>query len=176
MLLLHGSGPGVSAWANWRGTFDALADRYRVVAPDIVGFGYTQRPVGFRYELDAWTAHLVGVLDALELPRVSVVGNSFGGALALALAAEHPERVNRVVLMGAVGMRTSISPGLEQVWSTTADRAEMEATMRLFAHDPSRLTPDLINLRTAAAARPEADQAWRVMFGPPRQARLDALA
>ncbi len=58
--LVHGSGPGVSAWANWRLTLPALSERFRVVAPDILGFGYTDRPEGARYNLDRWTDHLIG--------------------------------------------------------------------------------------------------------------------
>ena len=62
VVLLHGSGPGVSAWANWRLTLPALSQRRRVIAPDLVGFGFTERPAGHRYGLDGWVAHAVGVL------------------------------------------------------------------------------------------------------------------
>src|SRR5690348_17248177 len=65
VLLIHGSGPGVSAWANWRSTIPALAHRHRVIAPDILGFGYTERPDGLVYDVQTWLAHLVGLLDAL---------------------------------------------------------------------------------------------------------------
>ena len=54
VLLIHGSGPGVSAWANWRLVMPALAQQARVIAPDMVGFGYTERPQGFVYSMDAW--------------------------------------------------------------------------------------------------------------------------
>src|SRR6266481_6014007 len=77
VMLLHGSGPGVSAWANWRLVLPALAQRCRVIAPDLVGFGFSDRPPDFRYTLDNWVAHAVGLLDALELKQVDLVGNSF---------------------------------------------------------------------------------------------------
>ena len=51
VLLIHGSGPGVSAWANWRLTLPELAKARRVIAPDMVGFGFTERPAGFAYGL-----------------------------------------------------------------------------------------------------------------------------
>jgi hypothetical protein len=76
VLLIHGSGPGVSAWANWRTVMPALSRQHRVVAPDIVGFGYTDRPDDFQFIRDSWTAHLVAFVDALDLPEVSIVGNS----------------------------------------------------------------------------------------------------
>ncbi len=116
VVLLHGSGPGVTAWANWRLAIPALAARRRVIAPDLVGFGYTARPPGHRYGLDTWTAHAVGLLDALGLDRVDLVGNSFGGALALSLAIRHPRRIRRLVLMGAAGVRFPITEGLDAVW------------------------------------------------------------
>lgn len=89
VVLLHGSGPGVSAYANWRLTMPALAERFTVIAPDIVGFGFTDRPEAFPYGLDAWRAHLLGFVDALGLERFSLVGNSFGGGLAISLAAAY---------------------------------------------------------------------------------------
>ena len=94
VLLIHGSGPGVSAYANWRLTLPALRGRFRVIAPDIVGFGYTERDES-RYNMSDWTAHALGVLDALGVQRAHVVGNSFGGTLALSLAIHHPQHLRR---------------------------------------------------------------------------------
>jgi 2-hydroxymuconate-semialdehyde hydrolase len=70
----------------------------------MVGFGYTERPAGITYGMDGWVAHAVGVLDALGIEQTDLVGNSFGGAIALALAIRHPQRVRRLVLMGSVGV------------------------------------------------------------------------
>ena len=79
VVLIHGSGPGVTAWANWRTVIPALSTHRRVVAPDMVGFGFTERPSDIAYGREAWVAHLVDLLDAMELDRVDLVGNSFGG-------------------------------------------------------------------------------------------------
>ena len=108
VLLLHGSGPGVTAWANWRTVLPRLEDRFRVVAPDIVGFGYTERPTDAAYAMPYWRDHAVAVLDALGIESCGIVGNSFGGGLALALAAAHPERVDRLVLMGSAGYQRHV--------------------------------------------------------------------
>src|SRR5439155_26333703 len=86
VLLLHGSGPGVSAWANWRLVLPALAQHRRVIAPDMVGFGYTDRPAGVRYDMSTWVEQVLDLMDALGVQQADVVGKSFGGALALALA------------------------------------------------------------------------------------------
>lgn len=76
LLMIHGSGPGVSAWANWRLSIPVLARQARVIAPDMVGFGLSDRPASQRYGMDEWVAQAVGVLDALDVERADVVGNS----------------------------------------------------------------------------------------------------
>ena len=176
VVLVHGSGPGVSAWANWRLTLPSLSERFRVVAPDVLGFGYTERPVGVRYDLDTWTGHLLGFLDALHLDRVSVVGNSFGGALALNLAARHPGRVDRLVLMGSVGVPFELTPGLDEVWGFEPSLPRMQALLDVFAYDRSLVNEDLARLRLEAATRPGVQEAYRAMFPSPRQSAVDALA
>lgn len=175
VLLLHGSGPGVSAWVNWRGVIPELSRRHRVVAPDALGFGYTAAPADQRWDLDAWYGHLAGFLDALALDRVCVVGNSFGGALALRLATEQPERVDRLVLMGSVGVSFPLTPGLEAVWGFTPSLDAMRALLELFAWDSSRIGDDLVRLRLAAATRPGVAEAFTAMFPAPRQSAVDAL-
>jgi len=62
LLLIHGSGPGVSAWANWRLVFPILSEKYHLYAPDIVGFGYTDRPEGIQYSIDVWADHMITLL------------------------------------------------------------------------------------------------------------------
>ncbi len=74
VLLIHGSGPGVTAYANWRLTIPALATRFRVIAPDMAGFGYTDRKPGVTYDLEFWLRHLAGLMDALAIPRAHLVG------------------------------------------------------------------------------------------------------
>ena len=54
VLLIHGSGPGVSAWANWRLTIPELSKKFRVIALDMVGFGFSDRPVDIEYTMDVW--------------------------------------------------------------------------------------------------------------------------
>jgi 2-hydroxymuconate-semialdehyde hydrolase len=175
VLLLHGSGPGVTAWANWRLTLPVLGRHFRVVAPDIVGFGFTERPADVTYDLATWTAHAVGVLDALGIERAHVVGNSFGGALALSLAIRHPGRVDRLVLMGSVGVPFAITPGLDAVWGYEPSIEAMEGLLHLFAHDPALIGPDLARLRYEASVRPGVQEAYRAMFPAPRQRALDAM-
>lgn len=175
VLLLHGSGPGVSAFANWRLTIPEIEKHMTVIAPDLVGFGFTERPLGIAYNLETWTRHAIGVLDALGIERAHVIGNSFGGALALSLATQHPDRVDRMVLMGAVGVPHQISEGLDAVWGYEPSPKNMLAIMQYFAYDQSLLNGELAQLRYQASIRPGVQEAFASMFPEPRQAALDAM-
>lgn len=176
VLLIHGSGPGVSAWANWRLVMPALAQQARVIAPDMVGFGYTERPQGFVYSMDAWVRQAVGLLDALGIERTDLVGNSFGGGLSLALAIAHPERVRRLVLMGSAGVSFPLTEGLDAVWGYTPSVENMRAIMDYFAFDQGLMSDDLARLRYEASIRPGFQESFAAMFPAPRQRWIEALA
>lgn len=176
VLLIHGSGPGVSAWANWRLVMPALAQQARVIAPDMVGFGYTERPQGFVYSMDAWVRQAVGLLDALGIERIDLVGNSFGGGLSLALAIAHPERVRRLVLMGSAGVSFPLTEGLDAVWGYTPSVENMRAIMDYFAFDQGLMSDDLARLRFEASIRPGFQESFAAMFPAPRQRWIEALA
>ncbi len=176
ILFIHGSGPGVSAWANWRLTVPALSSSYRVVAPDMVGFGFSDRPAGAAYTKETWVAQAVGLLDALGIEKAHVVGNSFGGAIALALAIRHPERVGRLVLMGAVGVPFPVTPGLDAVWGYEPSLGAMKKLLDIFAYDRGLVNDELAELRYRASVRPGFQESFSAMFPAPRQRWVDALA
>lgn len=176
VVLVHGSGPGVTAWANWRTVMPELSKHRRVIAPDMVGFGFTQRPQGIHYGIESWVAHLIGILDALELDRVDLVGNSFGGALSLAFAIRFPHRVRRLVLMGSAGVRFELTDGLDAVWGYEPSVPNMRKVMDYFAYDRSLISDELAELRYKASIRPGFQEAFASMFPAPRQRWVDALA
>ena len=169
VLLLHGSGPGVSAWSNWQLTIGALARRFRVVAPEMVGYGSTERPDGIRYGVATWVEHVLAFLDALDLPRVSIVGNSMGGLVALHIAQRHPERLHRLVLMGAPGVGMRPTDGLAALRAYEPSRETMRTLLtEFFAHDPAIVSDDLVESRYRASTAPGAHEAYRAMFHDPR--------
>jgi len=176
ILLVHGSGPGVTAWANWRGIIPVLSQKARVIAPDMLGFGYTQCPGQLKLTPAVWVESLIALLDALEIEKVSVVGNSFGGAIALALAKAYPERVNRLVLMGAAGINAPISEGLEKVWGYTPSLEAMKGLMEVFAYDHSIITDDLVRMRYEASIRADVQERFARLFPAPRQQGVEMLA
>ena len=171
VLLLHGSGPGVSAWANWQHNIPALARRYRVIAPDIVGFGYTERPEDVYYSLGTWIDHVWSFLDALGIEKTSLVGNSLGGRIGLGMAAQHPERLDRMILMGAPGVGMTYTEGLRALREyQPSERNMRELLLSCFAVDPAIITDDLVRARYEASAAPGAFEAYRDMFFSPRHA------
>lgn len=177
LFLIHGSGPGVSAWANWRLVMPSLAERFEVVAPDIVGFGYTDRPQGFEYNMANWRDHLLGFADALGLERFSVVGNSFGGGLATSMAVNHPDRVDRLILMGAAGISFPLTEGLDAVWGYEPSLENMKALMKTFAWSKDIAdNSDLAELRYRASIQPGFHEAFSAMFPAPRQNGIEDLA
>jgi 2-hydroxymuconate-semialdehyde hydrolase len=179
VLLIHGSGPGVSAWANWRLLLPVLSQTRRVIAPDMRGFGFTQRPANpadaNAYTMATWVQQAVDVLDALQIGQADVVGNSFGGALALALAIKHPQRVRRLVLMGSVGVPFSITPGLDAVWGYTPSITLMRELLDIFAFSRALVTDELAQLRYQASIQPGFQEAFAAMFPAPRQRWGDAM-
>ncbi len=153
----------------------ALAESRRVIAPDMAGFGYTERLPGDLHTLDSWVAHAIGVLDALGIERTDLVGNSFGGAIALALAIRHPARVRRLVLMGSVGVPFEITPALDAVWGYQRSLEAMRGLLDLFAFDRSLVNDELARLRFEASIRPGFQASFGAMFPAPRQRWVDAM-
>lgn len=176
VLLLHGSGPGVSAYANWRLLLQALPDEFRLLAPDLAGFGYSATPPGYRFTRAHWLQQIVAFLDAMKVDRVHVIGNSFGGSMALALAIAHPERVDKLVLMGSVGVPFELTPGLDAVWGYEPSIDNMRKIMKIFAYDPSIVGEALVQMRYEASARAGVQEQYGRMFPAPRQRWVDAMA
>lgn len=167
LFLLHGSGPGVSAWTNWSKVMPDLAEQFRVIAPDIAGFGFTEFKEESKYDIKLWTKHLLGIMDALGIEKASFVGNSFGGALAIGLALFKPERVDRLVLLGTPAVEFVQTPGLRAAWEYEPTLENMERTMRLFPFDQSIITQEMIQSRYEASARPGAQDALRKLIPKP---------
>lgn len=175
VILLHGSGPGVTGYANWRLLIPALSGDFRVLAPDVVGFGYTENPPGFEYNLPNWIDFIIRFMDSLGVKKASFVGNSFGGALSLAVAAKHPDRVHRFVMMGAAGIKFDITDGLRKVWGYKPSFENMRELMNVFAFRGDLISDEIVESRYQASLRPGYQEAYEKLFPEPMQEKLDGL-
>ncbi|MGE3286571.1 MAG: alpha/beta fold hydrolase [Pseudonocardia sp.] len=175
IVLIHGSGPGVTAYANWRGVLPALGEHFRVYAPDMVGFGYSERPEGIEYGLDVWADQTVGFMDAMGIRKAHLVGNSFGGAIALRIATRHPDRIGKLVLMGSMGVDFEITEGLDNVWGYEGTLEHMKTVMGFFAYDKSLTSGDLAQARYEGATQPGFQESFSSMFPAPRQRWVEAM-
>ena len=146
-----------------------LAQHFRAIAPDIVGFGFTERPDDISYDLETWLKHALDFLDAMEIEQAHVIGNSFGGSLAVALAIHAPERVSRLVLMGSAGLEFELTEGLDLTWGYTPSLENMRRLLDLFAYDRSLVSDELAQLRYEASLRPGVQESYAAMFPAPRQ-------
>lgn len=107
VVMLHGGGPGASGVPNFSRNIHALAQNYRVIVPDLPGYGRSTKYIDHSDPFGYLAKSIEGLLDELGLRTAHLVGNSYGGAAALRLAMDSPDRVDRLVLMGPGGVGTT---------------------------------------------------------------------
>ncbi len=175
VVLIHGSGPGVTAYSNWRLVLPALGANFRVLAPDMVGFGYSDRPEDIEYGLQTWADQTLGFMDAMGIKKAHLVGNSFGGSIALRIASQHPERVDKLVLMGSMGVDFPITEGLDTVWGYEGTIESMRNVLDYFAYSRDLVNEELAQVRYKASVEPGFQESFSSMFPAPRQRWVDAM-
>lgn len=176
-VAIHGSGPGVSAAANWRLLLESDFTKHRrVLAPDVVGFG-SSAPLN-EQELSHTTRvdQLIDFITTLGFASVDLIGNSMGGGLALSIAHRRPELVRSMVLMGSVGVDFQITEGLSKVWGYRPGIDAMRELMRFFVYDSSIVTEDLIHLRYRTSLRPVTRAYYEAAFTEPLQQHIGKMA
>ena len=105
VVFLHGSGNGASGYSNFKGNYPHLVKHgYRVILPDLVGFGYSDKPADVEYPLSFFVECVKQTLDQIGVSKYTLVGNSLGGAVALGFALAHPGNVEKLVLMAPGGL------------------------------------------------------------------------
>lgn len=167
VILLHGSGPGSTGWSNFRTNIATLAQDFHVYAVDMPGWGQsdTQTPeTGYDH-----VAALIAFMDALDIDKAALVGNSMGGITSISTAILHPERVSHLISMGAPvpGQNTwaanGLSEGLKVLFRTYQNPTieNMKEVTEVMAFDPALTSGDLAALRLdAALAHPEHLDSW----------------
>jgi 4,5:9,10-diseco-3-hydroxy-5,9,17-trioxoandrosta-1(10),2-diene-4-oate hydrolase len=165
VLLLHGGGPGASAWSNFGRTLGVLAQRFHVLAVDQVGFGQSSKPEEFDKQFFAASADsLAELLDRLGVERAHCVGNSLGGGTSVRLALDHPGRAGRLVLMAPGGLGLNVfasdpTEGIKKLYAFAAPpgptKEKLADFLRTLVFDQSMITDELVAERFESAADPQ---------------------
>jgi 4,5:9,10-diseco-3-hydroxy-5,9,17-trioxoandrosta-1(10),2-diene-4-oate hydrolase len=176
VVMLHGGGPGASGVSNYKRNIDALARQFRVVVPDMPGYGRSAKGVDQADPFGYLADMIRGLLDELGIATAHLIGNSYGGAAALRLALDTPHRVDKLVLMGPGGIgttRAAPTAGLKSLLSYYGgdgpSRDKLETFIRNYlVYDGASVPDDLIDVRYNASLDPEvvADPPLRRPSGP----------
>jgi 4,5:9,10-diseco-3-hydroxy-5,9,17-trioxoandrosta-1(10),2-diene-4-oate hydrolase len=173
VFLLHGGGPGASAWSNFGRTLGVLADRFHVLAVDQVGFGRSSKPTEFAKQYFAASADsLAELLDVLGIARAHCVGNSLGGGTSVRLALDHPDKAGRLLLMAPGGLGLNVfaadpTEGIKKLYAFAAppgpSKEKLADFLRTLVFDQSMITDELVAERFEYAADPETLASMRAM-------------
>jgi 4,5:9,10-diseco-3-hydroxy-5,9,17-trioxoandrosta-1(10),2-diene-4-oate hydrolase len=171
ILFVHGSGPGASGWSNFKGNYPFLAEHgYRTIVPDTMGYGYSTKPKHGTFSLDDVAAQYKALLDALDVDRVTVVGNSQGGAIAITMALNYPEFVEKLVLMAPGGLEAreiymemeGIQAMIRALYKEGLSKESIRKVFTLQLHDESKITDEVIEERFQVAMTQHRDNIARI--------------
>jgi 4,5:9,10-diseco-3-hydroxy-5,9,17-trioxoandrosta-1(10),2-diene-4-oate hydrolase len=165
VIMLHGGGPGASAWSNFGRNLPVIAARFRTLMIDQPGFGSSAKPPVTGHYFTFAAEALAALLDELGIGQVHLIGNSLGGGTAVRFALRFPERTGRLVLMGPGGLSLNVlapdpTEGVKRLMEFAAppgpSREKMAAFLSAMVHNQRLVTDDLVAERYAAASTPEA--------------------
>ena len=171
VLLLHGGGPGASAWSNFGRTLGVLAERVHVLAVDQLCFGQSSKPTDLDKQFFAASADtLAELLDQLGIARAHCVGNSLGGGTSVRLALDHPDKAGRLVLMAPGGLGLNVfapdpTEGTKKLFAFGAgpSKEKLADFLRTLVYDQSMITDELVEERFKYAADPDTLKAMGAM-------------
>jgi len=175
LVLLHGIGASAERWSR---VIPTLSKYFRVITPDIVGFGYSDKPT-VEYTMDFFLDFFNGFLDKLDVTKASVIGSSFGGHLATEFAIRSNRRIDRLVLASPAGMMRTSTPTLDG-YIMAALYPTVENAFKAFkemAHDPSAVTVEIVMDFVNRMRLPNAKYAFMstllgMRYAPKLQGRL----
>ena len=172
LVMLHGGGPGASAWSNFGSSLERFASQFRTLLVDQPGFGESDKPQIEGHFFTFAADKLAALLDELGIERVHLLGNSLGGGTAVRFALNYPERVGRMILMGPGGLSLNIfapdpTEGIKRLYDFAAppgpSRQKMAAFIKTMVHDQSLVTDELVEERFASATAPGTAEAMASM-------------
>lgn len=149
VLFLHGSGTGVTAAANWWLNLPELSKGVRTIAIDSIGYGQTVVAEGTEYGIREWADHAVRVLDALNIEKAWIVGNSLGGWVGFQFAIDHADRLAGMISMGTGGAK--LTGALKGHSNPQLTEEGIRDTLEKFVVDKELVTDELVKLRYESA-------------------------
>lgn len=181
VLCVHGGAPGAYGWGNFGQNVEALSRNFRVLVVDLPGYGQSEEP---RFEGGLYATYartLKAMLDALGIDRAHVIGLATGGAVAMVMAVEYPEVVDRLVLVSSAGGLPLFTPtpseGQKVIRSYYSgdgpSLTRMRSYLEMMVYDPDLITDDIVQERFAASVasdpsiaeggsqRPPGEPVWR---------------
>ena len=159
LILLHGGGQGAGGWTNWKTNLKPLAAAgYDVVAPDAIGYGLSSKPEDGDFDFDSLVAAFSRFVDEMGYEKISLVGNSMGGAMSLRYAQLNPDRINKLSIMGSAGLGTmdgvyknmpaiKLLLDLGQRMKGGITREGLAEFLRFLAYDPAEVTDEMLDER-----------------------------
>jgi pimeloyl-ACP methyl ester carboxylesterase len=167
VLLLHGSGPGVTGWLNFGANLPHFAERFRTLVLDLPGFGASDLTDG--HPSASGPESVIRFIDGLGLETVSIVGNSMGGGIGARVAAAYPDRVAKLATLGGVGMNLFTAfpaEGINLLMDFVEDpsRERLVVWMKSMVYDHSILSDEMIDERFAETSNPDAIESARRMY------------
>ena len=178
LLFLHGSGPGVTGWRNFRGVIPTFATQFRCLVLEFPGFGVSDDAGG--HPMITAQAAVPDFLDGLGVDRVDIVGNSMGGGVGVNFAIQHPERIGKLVTIGGIGTNI-FSPGpsegirLLQEFTEDPTRQRLVDWLNSMVYDQNLVTEQLVEERWKLATDPETLASARRMYGKAAFAQMMAM-
>jgi 2-hydroxy-6-oxonona-2,4-dienedioate hydrolase len=175
LILLHGSGPGVTGWANFEGNLPLFAQDFRCFILDMPGYGKSDAAAG--NPIEAAVLATIALMDELGIAEANILGNSLGAMVASYIAARHPDRVKRLCMIGGIGINI-FSPFPNEGINLLVDFAEDPTRERLVSwlksmvYDQALVTEALIEDRWARATDPKTLAVSRVIYS---RAAMEAL-
>lgn len=185
MVFLHGSGSGACGHSNFKGNYPELVKAgYRVILPDLIGYGYSDKPADVEYPLDFFVECVKQTLDVIGVHKYTLVGNSLGGAIAIKFALNYPQNVEKLVLMAPGGVENQADyfhmPGMalmKEVFMSpepvTPARMK-DFFIKAFVVNPACVDDELVNERHALM-QTQNPQVVKTMKVPDMTARLGEI-
>ncbi|MCC3316288.1 alpha/beta fold hydrolase [Nocardia africana] len=168
LLLLHGSGIGVSGWRNYRGNLGTFAQRFHCYVLEFPGFGVSD-PVDGHPVLTAGSS-VVRFMDALGIESAAMIGNSMGGVVGVNVAMKHPARVSKLITIGGVGpnifsQNPSEGTRLLQEFADAPSREKLVRWLECMVYDRTLITDERIEERWETAKDPGSHKTLAAMYG-----------